>query len=146
MLQETIKGFRAATLFQKILFCVFITGSVLFGLYHLGVIKIPQARARDCSGSESQMVHVSIRNNAFVPEHVQAYVCDKLVIRNEDQEPHEPAVGPHPQHSSYPGFDAEKPLAQGETFEFMLNRPGSYSFHDHLHEDIRATITIEIRH
>ena len=142
LVSEIIRDFQKASIAVKIFFCVVIACVPGFLLLHAGIIKLPAARAVDCSHSPLREVIVDIKNDTFVPNHVQAHVCDTLIITNRDAELHEPAVGPHPTHTSYPGFDAKRPLMRGESFRFVLNRPGAYSFHDHLNDAITASITI----
>ncbi len=114
-----------------------------YALLHLGLIKIPAARAVDCKQiSNSKVIEVRLNEHGFEPKQVEAGVCDTLVIINTGPDGVWPAVGPHPTHTSYPGFDAKRSIPPGDRFEFILNRPGSYTFHDHNHEELVGNITI----
>ncbi len=145
--QKLITEFKSYPLLDKMLlgFGMLAAGTLLFyhGFIHTGIIKLPAAKAADCGNSANFQTHlVEIKNQAFSPNSIQAKVCDHIKFINREDTLHEPAVGPHPTHTSYPGFDAKRPLQKGETFEFILNRPGTYSFHDHLHEEILGSINI----
>lgn len=99
--------------------------------------------ARDCSGdTATQEIKVEITDKGFVASQLTANICDRLTFTNVGRKDHEPAVGPHPSHDAYPEFDAKKPLQPGETFSFVLTRPGEYSFHDHLHIGLIGKIAI----
>lgn len=118
---------------------------VLFyhGFIHTGIVKLPAARAQDCSAVvSSRNIEIIMDNSTFTPNDITATVCDKLVFVNREEVLHEPATGPHPTHTSYPGFDSKQPLQKDEQYDFVLNRTGSYSFHDHLNDQMRGKIKI----
>ena len=142
-----IEDFKQYTAQEKIVFSfgIFVAAALLFyhGFIHTGLIKLPAARAQDCTQpKQSKNIEINIENGAFSPNNITAKVCDKLIFINKEDTLHEPATGPHPTHTSYPGFDAKKPLGKGERYEFTLNRTGSYTFHDHLNAQISGSITI----
>lgn len=137
------EDFKSINVWQKSLFILIVAGLAYYGLLHAGLIKLPPAKAYDCSSiNESKNIEIKITKAGFDPKNVQSKVCDTLVFKNLDTEVHWPAVGPHPTHTSYPGFDAGRALQQNDSFEFQVNRPGSYSFHDHLNEQLTGSITI----
>lgn len=128
---------------------IFFLGVVVlligYGLLHAGLIKLPPAEAYDCSRiSKPKTIDINIDNSGFHPDQINATVCDTLVFTNQGQEPRWPAVGPHPTHTSYPGFDAQRPLSLDQSFRFTVTRPGSYSIHDHLSPGIIGTVTISL--
>lgn len=115
------------------------------GLYQLRDLllgSVPIAQAVQCLDEQSKVIDIEIKDTRFVPSRVEANLCDKLRLVNVGQMQHEPAVGPHPDHEVYPEFDAKKPLKPGEKFEFVLVRPGKYSFHDHLNVNLAGSINI----
>ena len=141
MLREAFDDFMQASVFVKGFFVVTIAVIVAVGLYHGGVIKIPSARARDCEGKTSARIEI-LFGATVEPKTVQATVCDVLVFKVTDDRFHEPALGDHPRHAYYPGFDAEEAISAGQQHEVLLNRPGSYSFHDHLYPELEGNIII----
>jgi plastocyanin len=131
-------------LWQQALFVTIVAGLVFYGLLHGGLIKLPAARAHDCSTVQNtKTIQIQITNKAFEPGTIEAKLCDTLQFINTDKTPHDPAIGPHPTHTSYPGFDAKRGLQQGETYTFTLNRLGSYSFHDHLDDRIVGKLIVQ---
>ena len=144
MFKQFAEEFRKFTWFQKSFFVVVTLGLIFYGLLHGGLIKLPAARAKDCTQVKNFNENmVKMENNSFEPKDLQVKVCDKLLFINLDDQPKWPAVGPHPTHTSYPGFDAQRGLKKAESFEFQVNRPGTYTFHDHLHEQVIGQIVIE---
>ena len=142
MAHSLVGEFKQLHILKKFLLLAIVVLFISYGLLHTGLIILPAAKARDCSLIKGKEIIVSTQNGKFVPAQVRAEVCDKLIFVNLDSQPRWPAVGPHPTHTSYPGFDSKRALKQGEQFEFLLNRPGHYSFHDHLQDDIVGSVTI----
>lgn len=106
--------------------------------------KAVLAEAHDCSSvTTGKMIEVLIQDNAVVPLHTDASLCDTLRFINKDIRLHQPDSGPHPSHDSYPELNDEVPLKQGEHFDAKLTRLGEYSFHDHLDERIEGTLTVK---
>ncbi|OGE87723.1 MAG: hypothetical protein A3J07_03350 [Candidatus Doudnabacteria bacterium RIFCSPLOWO2_02_FULL_49_13] len=142
--KQFVEEFRQLAFWKKVLFLVMFLMVGGYPLVHAGIIKLPPAKAYDCLGVvNSQTLTVVMNDGKFDPASLAAAVCDHLVFRNDDSVLRWPAVGPHPTHSSYPGFDAGRGLHQGESFEFVLNRPGQYNFHDHLADEMVGTVIIE---
>lgn len=144
---ETRQEYKKAPVRDKLMFIfvLLIAFVLLFyhGFIHTGLIKVPAAKAVDCSAYREPSVYtVEIINDSFRPSLVNAKICDKIKFVNKEDVLHQPATGPHPTHTSYPGFDSLKPLKNGEEYTFTLNRPGSYSFHDHLTPKMTGRVII----
>ncbi len=142
-----IREFKSLRPYEKILFSFFLlcAGWFLFyhGFVHAGIITLPPRRAVDCTGVATPATHeIVMEHNAFIPSELTVKACDILRFVNHDEALHEPAAGPHPTHASYPELDAKRPLQKGEMFEVVLNRPGTFSFHDHLNEEMVGTLII----
>lgn len=143
MIQKVISDLKAANPLQLSLFLIFGAVIVGYGLLHAGLIKLPPAKAYDCSQiSNPKNIQINVDKQGFHPNKVKVTVCDTLIFTSTDGLGPWPAIGPHPTHSSYPGFDSLKALAQGESFKFLVNRPGTYSFHDHLHINLTGVLSI----
>lgn len=93
--------------------------------------------------ASSKTIEVVFTGSEFQPATITAHLCDTLRFTNQSDIFMEPAVGPHPSHTAYPEFDAQRPLERGETFEMIVRRVGTFSFHDHLHEEIEGQIIIQ---
>ena len=54
-----------------------------------------------------------------------------------------PASNDHPTHLLYKGFDARKPLLQGDSYSFTFTKAGSWGYHNHLEPDVQGTIVVK---
>ena len=86
---------------------------------------------------------ISITETGFLPENLTIKSGDTVVFVNNGQAQHWPASDPHPAHTNYAGFDAEKSLETGDTFNFTFTKTGVWEFHDHLNPVLRGTIIVQ---
>jgi len=82
----------------------------------------------------SATYNVVIKNLSFSPENITAKVGDKIVWKNEDEEEHSVV-------SSGITFESSM-LAKGESFEYVLKAPGTYSYFCSLHPQMTGTIVV----
>ena len=90
-----------------------------------------------------QVIEVKITASGFYPSTVTIKKGDYVQFVNTDTAAHWPASDPHPTHTDYPGFDALKGLANGETYRFQFNKAGAWGYHDHLHPSIHGTVIVQ---
>jgi len=145
---QTLKAiFISSPAKDKVIFVVGIVAAtgllVEHLLFHTGVVKTSAGRAQDCRNAFTVQVQViEIKNDDFIPNEVTAKVCDQLRFVNRDSVIHEPALGQHPSHLSYPGFE-ERGLAEGDSNQFVLSLPGKFSIHDHLNEEVQGVLLVK---
>jgi plastocyanin len=90
----------------------------------------------------SGTANISITANGFNPKEIKITKGTKVVFTNNDTAQHWPASNPHPLHTLYPGFDALKGLAQGETYTFTFDKVGNWGYHDHLNPSVHGEIKV----
>jgi plastocyanin len=90
----------------------------------------------------SGTANISITANGFNPKEIKITKGTKVIFTNNDTTQHWPASGPHPAHTLYPGFDALKGLAQGETYTFTFDKVGEWPYHDHLNPSVTGKIKV----
>lgn len=86
---------------------------------------------------------VTYRESGFSPATLRVKVGTTVVFKNEESEPMWVASNPHPIHTDYPGFDAKRGYAQGESYSFTFTKPGSWKYHNHLGPSEGGTIIVE---
>lgn len=94
-----------------------------------------------CTGTDTDYI-VTIQNSQLSINDIHAHRCDKLTVINEDKTLRLMAFGQHDHHQSYDGV-TEKVLAQGQSFSVVLDQTGSFTFHDHLHDEVQGTFTVQ---
>lgn len=145
-IQELGRTLRSLTLADKLVLAGAAVATILFflGHQHLGGALKP-VPAQDCSQVlGGKTITIEITDREFKPAELSATLCDTLVFINHGVRPHQPAVGPHPYHTLFPGFDSKIPLKPGEQFSIQMNRLGTFPFHDHDYPDITGKVTVNV--
>jgi len=93
-----------------------------------------------CHGAHAAHT-VIIQGNKLSPVTIQAHLCDQLTITNNDDRLREMAFGQHEHHTPYNGV-TEKVLNQGGSLTVTLDQTGSYTFHDHLQDEVAGSFTV----
>lgn len=84
---------------------------------------------------------VTIKNGLVRPLHTRANKCDTLTFINEDKVTRNIAFGPHLQHIPYAG-ETELAALAGRSVTLTLSQAGTYTFHDHSHEETAGDFTV----
>ncbi len=107
--------------------------------------------------SEPTEYIVEIKLEGFVPKTLKIKKGDKVTWTNKIVTKIRPAGNLHPTHTNYPGssiikcgtaeekniFDACRELQNGESYSFVFNEVGSWSYHDHLQPSKDGKIIVE---
>ncbi len=139
--------FKSFTLTQKLIFFLAVViGITLMFTGHqshgVAATTLPSPVACPPSGAK-QPVMISLSDTTFTPGELTIQLCDEVVITNIGKDLHEPAFGPHPTHLEIPGWEAEEPLQPGQSFRLTIDRPGNFSYHDHLHPRLEGHLTVK---
>lgn len=99
------------------------------------------------SVQEGEVLNIAIDDNVFSPTSLSAFLFPsnniKVRFTNLSSTPHQIATDPHPTHTSVPGFVSDI-LNQGDSYEFTFTGEGTFTYHCHLHPNMKGTITLEI--
>jgi len=82
-----------------------------------------------------------IQNDSLSLVQINGKLCDTLTIINNDPRIRLIAFGPHDAHQAYDGV-TEKILNESQSFTVTFNKTGTFTFHDHDDESIKATFTV----
>ncbi len=96
----------------------------------------------ETTGSDIQVVEVDFDGKSFTPATITIHPNDYVFFKNSSTVNFWPASDPHPTHTDYPGFDAQKPIVPGQQYKFQFTKIGSWGYHDHLDHDITGTVVV----
>ena len=106
---------------------------------------------------ETTEVIITITDNGFEPKEIEIAKGTKVIWTNKSNRPSWPASDIHPTHRLYPGsgiekcgtpeedkiFDSCKGLTPGESWSFIFQEIGEWSYHDHLNPFLRGKIIVK---
>jgi hypothetical protein len=128
-----------------VLFClgvIIVTAAVGYGSIKLyGQLQSGTANASTCQnkGIDHQ---ATIKGSKVTPDHTTGHLCDTLTITNTDDVLRFIAFGLHEDHVPYDGI-GEKTLNKDQSFTIVMNQTGNFKFHDHLHDEVAGTFTVQ---
>ncbi len=86
---------------------------------------------------------IEITAAGFKPSKLTIATGDTVEFTNKDTIPHWPASGPHPAHTTCPGFDSTPGINPGATYSHTFTEANVCPMHDHLKTSITGTITVQ---
>ena len=104
---------------------------------------VPPQSATPPTPSNPRMVTVDMISGAFSPASLNIPVGTTVQFINKDTISRWPASGPHPQHTTCPGFDAQEPIPPGGWYSFTFTVAKTCPMHDHLRPQIKGTIVVK---
>lgn len=87
---------------------------------------------------------VTIQNDKVIPENTVGTKCDTMTITNRDDAQRLIAFGPHEHHVAYDGV-LERVLIKNQSLTVTLVQTGNFGFHDHIHDDVKGTFTVNTK-
>jgi len=101
-----------------------------------------QSGSSACTGERRRSYSVVIRDSVQSATVIHANRCDKISFTNQDKVAREIGFGNHDDHVPYDGI-AERVLNKGDSFVITLNQTGTFHWHDHLHDELNGTFSVE---
>jgi plastocyanin len=94
------------------------------------------------SSGQGTVHEIDFDGSSFSPASLSVKAGDTVVFKNKGSGAFWPASNPHPAHTDYPGFDSEKPVAAGGSYQFIFTKVGTWGYHNHMAASQRGTITV----
>jgi hypothetical protein len=94
-----------------------------------------------CHEPPTQSHTITFTKSGVSPEQLIIDRCDMVVVKNELSMEMIPAIGPHPAHIHYAGFE-ENILKPGDTYSFRATTAGSFSLHNHENDTQAMWLTV----
>lgn len=89
---------------------------------------------------------VEITATGLNPSTVKIPAGSQVTWKNSDAKERRISADPYPSRSSLPELDSQDPLAQGDSFSFIFEDKGTYTYHDYLNPTDKAfqgTVIVE---
>lgn len=147
---------------KYIIAAALIVAAAVLGYLYLvpqqATVQLPQPGAGNpvvgslASDTDPYDVLVRFDGEAFEPKELTVTKGTRVRFLNESTQDVWPASAVHPTHSIYPesdqsnclgsSFDACKPLAKDEFFDFTFTHEGEWRYHDHVRAFITGAVTV----
>jgi plastocyanin len=128
-----------------ILFClgiVLLTAAVGYGsATFYSQLKPASTTSSTCHDKGAEHI-ATIKDGKTSPAHTTGKLCDTLTIKNTDDVLRFIAFGRHDEHQPYDGV-GEKNLSENQSLTITMDEVGDYKFHDHLHDEVAGTFTVQ---
>ncbi|MEX2012508.1 MAG: cupredoxin domain-containing protein [Patescibacteria group bacterium] len=85
---------------------------------------------------------VTYSASGFSPATLTVAKGTKVIFSNSASSGLWVSSDPHPTHTDYPGFDSQKSIANGQSYEFTFDRVGSWGYHNHFNPSQTGTIIV----
>ncbi len=126
----------------QILIFIFL-GVCLLGLgAYLYTNQVSEAGTYKLTDPDSSVHVVTLTAKGFKPERLIIRKGDQVIFESAEDRPYWPASDVHPTHEAYPEFDAKKPIVPPENYEFVFDKPGVWSYHDHIAHTLTGVIYV----
>jgi plastocyanin len=120
---------------------IVIVLSVVGALWVTGAWKKAQNAG---STAQEPAAIILITADGFEPSTVTIKKGQAVSWVNRDSEPHQVATDPYPQENGLVGFTAPAPSTTDDSYVFIFDKAGQFTYHDHLNpEKYQGTIIVK---
>jgi len=98
-------------------------------------------QAGTCPGGTGAIYKIELKNDIASPRHIDAHLCDTLIIMNLDDTTRDIEFGVHEKHETYAG-EYGGDLRPHYNRVITLTELGAHKFHDHLEDKITGDFTV----
>ena len=107
-----------------------VLGIILIAIIAIGVALLVHHKPNSLTNSSNPPAYVSITSNGFDPATITIKPNKAVVWTNNDTKAHQVASDPYPSDNALAGFKSASAINNGQTYSFVFNKAGSYSYHD----------------
>lgn len=106
-----------------------------------GVHQLNGLQAGTCPGGSGTVHTIELKNDTASPSHINAHLCDTLIIVNKDNVTRDIEYGAHEMHETYAGeFGGD--IRPQRSSVIILTELGTHKFHDHIEDKITGDFTV----
>lgn len=99
--------------------------------------------ASPANTAAAEAAEVNYDGTTFTPATLTVAKGTTVTFKNSSSGTVQPASDPHPSHTKYPGFDAEKAVAAGQSYSMTFDTAGTWGYHNHLNTRQTGTIVVQ---
>lgn len=92
---------------------------------------------------DASEIEIVLTENGFSPREVILRRGTRITFSTTRNAPFWPASNSHPVHELYPEFDPDRQIEPDEKWSFVVDKPGTWGFHDHIRAYYRGTLYVE---
>jgi plastocyanin len=119
-------------------------GGITQGRLPVTPIEVPDATQKEqrTQATAEPSATVRMTSDGYSPKVLKIKQGQTVEFVNDSDQDYWPASDPHPIHTDYPGFDAQKTILPGQSWDFTFQRAGRFGYHNHLAPETHAEIVI----
>ena len=102
----------------------------------------PSAPGTGEKGGVAARVVVTFTDSGFSPKTVTVATGSVVAFMNESTGGMWVASDVHPTHQLLPGFDAQKSVAKGGSYEYTFTKVGTWTYHNHVAPTQTGTVVV----
>jgi len=91
---------------------------------------------------ETEGVEIELTKSGYNPSKVTVKVGQKITFTNNSGAAATVSSDPHPAHTLFPVVNLG-PFQDGDTHTLVIDKPGTYTYHNHLNSSQKGTIVVE---
>lgn len=88
-------------------------------------------------------VTIILADRGFEPRYIRISKGTKVTFATTRSNQFWPASNEHPTHSIYGEFDPKRPLEANESWSFVFEKEGGWSYHDHIRSYFTGRVYVE---
>ncbi len=114
-----------------------VLGLLIAGCSSSGGSAAGSSSSADSGGGSSSTNAVAIKNFQFTPKKIEVKAGTKVTWTNQDSAVHTVTSD----EGAPTTFDSGN-LAQGKTYSFTFDKPGTYQYHCEIHVSMKGTVVV----
>jgi len=122
-------------LYRKLIYIgllLFLGLGVVLGLSYFKIEDLSFFSRGSLLTNQDNSFIVTLGKAGFEPQEITIKKGETVTFKTEREVPFWPASDIHPNHTIYPQFDVREPVLPDQTWSFKFDKPGRWTYHDHL--------------
>lgn len=92
---------------------------------------------------KTSTISVTYTDAGFSPSNIEINIGDTVIFTNDSGHKMWVASAQHPTHRVYSEFDDRKGIANGEIYEFVFEKSGTWGYHNHVRAGSTGKVVVK---